>query len=514
MIDETPAVASAYALPQAFMNKRQLLYGLLATCLLPAYPLQAQMPLQALEDLGVIDIYASDYPSLQAAIDAAAARGGGVVGLEPISYNVETAIIPRSNVTLKGVQGKTIIKAMKRMTAAMACSTGGQNMTFVDIIFDANHFLTTGAAHLTGAPYKDIVFNSCAFLNSHATWAVQLGSAGGNPKDHPNAEQARARLGNTNIHLRNCRFDGHENSTLEQCILTNIENGSVLGCTFTNNHTHAHDLLIYTFCRNILVKDNLFASVNGVGCGVQESDTVTITENRFIANADMRGHMLNVINSANIRIENNAAQGIKANKAIFCSIYAWSGERFESGSYESLYQSCSNILVQNNDIDGLMGIACPGEGDASKNFAFSHIYFKGNTMKNCWGAAIVFGYHSVKAPATQKEEWQDIRIMNNVIADWDRDARGAVCVQGSAHAPIPVQVIGNNVPAASTLANAPAASLRYVTHYAVAQNDFMAKGASLALVVENESAGRIAHNNFHGGRISPTARNTLLMHNF
>lgn len=117
----------------------------------------------------------SDYGAqINAAINAATAVGGGTVWVK--SNNISTAITPKANVTLKGLNGSngTILKMSASVTYMIAASVC-DNFAIKDLTLDGNNYCTTAALRIVGLTNSQI--DNCRLINtgeSNTTTAIGI----------------------------------------------------------------------------------------------------------------------------------------------------------------------------------------------------------------------------------------------------------------------------------------------------------------------------------------------------
>jgi len=93
------------------------------------------------KDYGAVgDGITNDYSAIQNAINAASTAGGGVVFFPIGTYKIGTALLPKSNITFRGVGQASVITTSTTMTA-LFLHTQGVGVTCTDVRFESLSFL-------------------------------------------------------------------------------------------------------------------------------------------------------------------------------------------------------------------------------------------------------------------------------------------------------------------------------------------------------------------------------------
>ena len=448
----------------------------------------------------------SDGALINKAISAAFAAGGGAVILPPKVMATTTAIVPKANVFLRGIQGKTEIKATASMTAVFYGSTATAGFGAYGVVFNANSQASTSAVQLNQAAFTNVTFEDCDFKNSITAWTVLVGYAAGTPASPGSAATALATK-SKNIQFNRCRFNTHASSTLEQFIIVNSQDVRVLNCIFDENNTNANSVFVYAFSSNVSINNCTFLNVQNNGIGVQESDNVWIDGNRFVGETAMGGRFVNLINCASVWVTNNSAKGTKASSPVFSGAYAEAGTTWESGNYLTQYAGCYDLTISGNKLDGCYSIAqIPQQKQADKTFVFEGIHISENTVTNCGGAPVILGNYTIVDPVTQFESIKRVRVCDNIIQDYNGFDEGWLYVVGTSTADIVDLTVSGNISAApSSGTNGHAMRLSYVNNFQIVNNDCPGRGSRVAIRLENEEVGRVVGNNTQGFGLQFTA---------
>lgn len=227
-----------------------------------------------IKDFGAkCDGITDDSTAVQAAIDSLRLTGGNI--LVPGPTAIGTNLIPRSNVSIIGL-GRNIsyIVLTGSATGIFVASTTVNNIRFSGITFDANS--QGSCILLLGQQNNDIALDNCRFKNavlnsivSGIGWTVAIGNASGSQS--------------TNIIFTD-NIVGPSTPFLESCILINCLNFTIKGNIFTGNTGNAATcgLALYAYCRGGSVVDNAFYNNQGIDCYIQQSDTITFSNNTFV----------------------------------------------------------------------------------------------------------------------------------------------------------------------------------------------------------------------------------------
>lgn len=167
----------------------------------------------------------ADNVQIQAALDAAVAVGGGKVILKQGVYTITTAIIPRNNVILEGVNKTSVTLQKTTGSDWMVLNLVGAitNFTARNITFDVLNTVSGSALQLRDATSCRI--ENCHFKNgTNNGWFLFLGSE---PSD------TSTFIGENNK-IIDCSFDNHSGS-LEMLLVFNQRNLEIVRPVFTNN---------------------------------------------------------------------------------------------------------------------------------------------------------------------------------------------------------------------------------------------------------------------------------------
>lgn len=455
-------------------------------------------------DFGVIaDGVTDDASAIQAAIDYVSSAGGGFVVLPPGTMMVSVAINPKTGVSLHGSKGVTEIKSSTGMTGTFYSNSSVKDFSVYGVVFNANLNASTSAVQFNEDGYENIHFVECEFKNSDTAWTVLIGyvqGSAGSPGDVNSAGSTRSQ----NISFKRCVFGRHQNSTLEQLIIVNTWDCDIQDCVFEENQTDANSILVYAFSRGVRISGNEFRDIQDVGVGVQESDHVWITNNRMQAEATMNGRFVNLINCADVWVNQNAVLATKSQNPTFVAAYAWKGSTFESGNYTAQYQGVYRVDIRGNKTDGCYSLAqIPQQKQSDKTFVFEDICIEGNSGRNFGGAPIILGNYTVSDAATQTESLANISVVNNTFLSWDGFDEGWLYALGTSTQRISGLVVtGNSASSPASGTNGYGIRCNYVSDFIIANNNTPGKGGRQAIKTENEVNGVIHGNHTHGFGVS------------
>jgi len=214
------------------------------------------------------DIVGTDNRALQAAVDYIAALGGGTVIIGPGEYTMRDSLHLRSNVTVKGTQGQTVLRKAKAAVSPLGLDGdfGEQQITVKDTTgFDVGYGVTirddrAGGFHTTVAIITGRTGNTFSIdkpimadcmVDNNARAATVFPVVSGYHIDSASIEDVTIDgAKDTNIHLNGCRGAGiflyRAHGTVISGCLVEDYNGDgisfqqsndvkVIGCVSQNN---------------------------------------------------------------------------------------------------------------------------------------------------------------------------------------------------------------------------------------------------------------------------------------
>lgn len=220
-----------------------------------------------------------DGPALQAAISAANAAGGGIVGLWPGTYlDKSVTLFHLPNVILWGLggRGSVTLKAGNGLNKTLLQFPGGagpySNAQIRNITFDQNGSNQTATTQLQFNRVTDFLMEQCTVINP---WDIALRFADASTGPYENVRPV----------LRDCLFDGSgQVHPVDLVDFGSSQDAGVERCAFVNCAASANGALSSAYTSGLLVDGCIFRGNANWALSIQGADGARVRDCLFYAN--------------------------------------------------------------------------------------------------------------------------------------------------------------------------------------------------------------------------------------